>query len=186
MCIIAIGGFLGRLEPCIRHHFDDIFMYATLCWWHFHVSDMILIPFFIFGHHFFIIFMKMCSPPRQEAPFRKPIFANIVYKAKFPFPKWLQNHYFGGVISVLCCSKNSSFRRLSGKWPSWEAFYMHQTCHWTSFGPNFHFPAIFFHVFYKNVLPAHTGTTILNIDTICPSLQWATLGWYEDYTNRQL
>ena len=27
MCIIATGGFLGRLEPCIRHHFDDIFMY---------------------------------------------------------------------------------------------------------------------------------------------------------------
>ena len=82
---------------------------------------MILIAFFIFGYNFFIIFMKMCSPPRQEAHFRKPIFANIVYKAKFPFPKWLQNHYFGGVISVLCCSKNSSFRRLSGKWPSWEA-----------------------------------------------------------------
>ena len=129
MYIIATGGFLGRLEPCIRYHFDDIFMYATFCWCHFDVSDMILTPFFRFGHHFFVICMKMCSPPRQEAHFRKPIFANIVYKAKFPFQKWLQNHYFGGVISVLCCSKNSSFRRLSGKWPSWEALYTHQTCH---------------------------------------------------------
>ena len=52
MCIIATGGFLGRLEPCIRHHFDDIFMSATLCWWHFVVSDMILNACFTFGHHF--------------------------------------------------------------------------------------------------------------------------------------
>ena len=41
MCIIATGRFLGRIEPCIRHHSDDIFMYATLCWSHFDVSDMI-------------------------------------------------------------------------------------------------------------------------------------------------
>ena len=51
MCISATGGFLGRLEPCIRHHFDDIFMYATLCWWHFDVSDMILTAFFTFWQH---------------------------------------------------------------------------------------------------------------------------------------
>ena len=55
MCIIATGGFLGRLEPCIRHHFDDIFMYATLCWWHFDVSDMVLIAFSTFGLHFFCL-----------------------------------------------------------------------------------------------------------------------------------
>ena len=69
MCIIATGGFLGRLEPCIRHDFDDIFMYATLCWWHFDISDMILNAFFTFWHHVFIIFLKMCSPPAQEAQF---------------------------------------------------------------------------------------------------------------------
>jgi hypothetical protein len=45
MCIIATGGFLGRLDPCIRHRFDDIFMYATLCWSHFDVSDMISVLF---------------------------------------------------------------------------------------------------------------------------------------------
>ena len=39
----------------------------------------------------------------------------------FPYPNWLQNHHFSGGISALCCSKNDSFRRLSGKWPSWEA-----------------------------------------------------------------
>ena len=80
----------------------------------------------IFGMIFrlnFVNFMKMCSPPRQEAHFRKPIFANIMSKAKFPFPKWLQNHHFGRGISLLCCSKTSSFRRLSGKWPSWEALF---------------------------------------------------------------
>ena len=69
-CIIATDGFLGRLEPCIRHHFDDIFMYATLCWWHFDVSDMILTAFFSFWHNFFIIFLKMCSPPAQESTIR--------------------------------------------------------------------------------------------------------------------
>ena len=37
---------------------------------HFDVSDMILTPVFIFGHHFFICFMKMCSPLEQEAHFR--------------------------------------------------------------------------------------------------------------------
>ena len=31
MCIIATGGLLERLQPCIRHRFDDIFMYATPC-----------------------------------------------------------------------------------------------------------------------------------------------------------
>ena len=67
--------------------------------------------------------MKMCSPPKQEAHFRKPNFANIVCKATFPFPKRLQNHHFGRGISVLCCSTNKSFRRLSGKWPSWEALF---------------------------------------------------------------
>ena len=58
MCISATGGFLGRLEPCIRHHFDDIFMYATLCWWHFDISDMILTALFTFWHHCFIIFSE--------------------------------------------------------------------------------------------------------------------------------
>ena len=71
----------------------------------------------------FVKFMKMCSPPTQEAHFRKPNFANIVCKATFPCPKWLQNHHFGGGISALCCSKNSRFRRLSGKWPSWEPLF---------------------------------------------------------------
>ena len=66
----------------------------------------------------FVKFAKMCSPPRQEARFRMPIFANLVSKAKFPCPIWFQNHHFGRGISVLCCSKNNSFRRLGGKWPS--------------------------------------------------------------------
>ena len=39
----------------------------------------------------------------------------------FPYPNLLQNHHFSGGSSALCCSKNDSFRRLSGKWPSWEA-----------------------------------------------------------------
>ena len=39
----------------------------------------------------------------------------------FPYPNWLQNHHFSGGISALCCSKNDIFRRLSGKWLSWEA-----------------------------------------------------------------
>ena len=73
--------------------------------------------------HFFANFIKMCSPPRQEAYFRKTIFANIVCKTDFPCLEWLQNHHFGGSISVLCCSKNNSFCRLSGKWPSCEALF---------------------------------------------------------------
>ena len=39
----------------------------------------------------------------------------------FPYPNWLQNHHFSGGISALCCSKKDIFRRLSGKWLSWEA-----------------------------------------------------------------
>ena len=63
-----------------------------------------------------------CAPrPRWEAHFRRTLFASIVCKTIFPYPNWLQNHHFSGGISALCCSKNNSFRRLSGKWPSWEA-----------------------------------------------------------------
>ena len=94
-------------------------MYPTSFWWHLHVCDIMLVtfwcirhdfnPFFMFGHHFFIIFMKMCYPPRQEAHFRKPIFANIVYKAKFLFPKWLQNHHFGGGFPSCAVQKTKVF-----------------------------------------------------------------------------
>ena len=119
-------------------------MYPTSFWWHLHVCDTMLVtfwrirhgfnrifyiwaPFFLFVGmiflQYFVDFVKMCSPPKQEAHFRKPIFANIVCKVTVPCPKWLQNHHFGRGISVLCCSKNNSFRRLNGKWPSWEAFF---------------------------------------------------------------
>ena len=46
-----------------------VFMYATLYWWHFDVSDMIWTAFFTFWRNIFIIFLKMCSPPAQEAQF---------------------------------------------------------------------------------------------------------------------
>ena len=63
-----------------------------------------------------------CAPrPRWEAHFRRTVFANIVCKIMFPYPNLHQNQHFSGGISALCCSKNDSFRRLSGKWPSWEA-----------------------------------------------------------------
>ena len=71
----------------------------------------------------FANFMKMYSPPRWGAHFRRTIFANIVCKTMFPYPNWLQNHHFWGGISALCCAKNNMFRRLSGKWPTLEALF---------------------------------------------------------------
>ena len=101
----------------------------------------------------------MCSLPTQEAYFRKTIFAVIACKTNFPCPKWLQNDLFGGSISVLCCSKNNSFYRLSGKLPSWEALF---SITWIV---ACFLDQIFtvFSSFFKNVLPAHTGSMILKI-----------------------
>ena len=45
VCILATGGFLGRLYWYIRLNFDAIFMYPTPSWWYFDVSDIILSPF---------------------------------------------------------------------------------------------------------------------------------------------
>ena len=59
VCIIATGGFLGRLYWYIRHNFDAIFTYPTPCWWYFGVSDIILAPFFTFRQHLFMNFLKM-------------------------------------------------------------------------------------------------------------------------------
>ena len=58
----------------------------------------------------------MCSPLKQGAHFRNTIFTNVVCMTKSPCPKWLPNCRFGGVVSILCCCKNISFCRLSGKW----------------------------------------------------------------------
>ena len=67
-------------------------------------------------------FLWKCAPrSRWEAHFRRTIFASIACKTKFPYPYLLQNLHFSGGISALCCSKNDNFRRLSGKWLSWEA-----------------------------------------------------------------
>ena len=62
MCTIATGGLLGRLQWCIRHHFDDILIYPTIFWWYFDVSDIILAPCFTFRQLCFMNFLKMCSP----------------------------------------------------------------------------------------------------------------------------
>ena len=105
---------LLRLGPVLHSWFSSHFCY---------VSNLVKLFRFLFCMIFrlnFVIFMNMCSPPRQEAHFREPIFANSVCKAKFACPEWLQTISLGGGISVLSCWKNSSFRRLSGKGPSWE------------------------------------------------------------------
>ena len=108
----------------------------------------------------FADFIKMCSPPKQEAYFRKTLFANIVRKTDFPCPKWLQNHHFGGSISVLCCSKNNSFCRLSGKWTSWEALF---SVTWIV-ACFLDYIFIIFSSFFKNVLPAKGASMIFKID----------------------
>ena len=58
MFIFATGGFLGRLEWCIQHSFDDISVYPTPFWWYFDVSDMIWVSFFTFRPFFSWIFFK--------------------------------------------------------------------------------------------------------------------------------
>ena len=139
-------------------------MSAAVPFVHVSFNTLISIIFFIF-----LCFLQKCACRSGAEHGREGCLYANVWKRLILASKRNRKYAILGdkirPVPASCCSKNSSFRRLSGKWPSWEAFYMHQTCHWTSFGPNFHFPAIFFHVFYKNVLPAHTGTTILNIDT---------------------
>ena len=45
MCIIATSGLLERLQPCIRHHFNDILMCPTSFWRYFGVSNVIFYRF---------------------------------------------------------------------------------------------------------------------------------------------
>ena len=75
----------------------------------------------IFFLYFFAFFIKMCSPPRWEAHFRKTVFATIVCKKLFPHPNWLQYHHLCEGISALCCANYNMFCRVSGKWPTLEA-----------------------------------------------------------------
>ena len=83
--------------------------------------------FWCFLTCFHVIFLQIlwkCAPrPRWEAYFRRAIFANILRKTMFPYPKRLQNRHVWRAISALCCSKNSMFRRLSGKWPALEVLF---------------------------------------------------------------
>ena len=69
----------------------------------------------------FANFIKMCSPPSGEAHFRRTVFATIVCKRTLPYQNWLQNHHLWEGISALCSAKDSTFCRVSGKWPTLEA-----------------------------------------------------------------
>ena len=105
--------FRPHLHPFCIH--DLLFIFAIAIWF----------PIFNASWHdfslIFSFFMKLCSPPWQEAHHRKTMFANTVCKLKFPWLKCTKNFHFAKSISALYCQKNNSFRRASGKWPFWKA-----------------------------------------------------------------
>ena len=85
---------------------------------------MLLDTFFL---QHFAFFMKMCSPPRQEAHFRKTNFANIVCKTKLPCPKWSQNQHFWGAFPSCAVQEIRIFADWAENGPSWEALFS-MTC----------------------------------------------------------